>query len=144
MRTDGTNVTSIGDGAFEECRRLAIVNIPGSVTNIGEEAFVGCYNLKAITVGTNNPDYSSVGGVLFDRGQDTLIEYPPGNTNSSYTIPDSVSSIGDFAFYGTSLTSVTNNNLTITNWSNYAGTIINNTVTNSPPKGNLYFRLVYP
>ena len=38
----------------------------------------------------------------------------------------------------------TNGNLNTTNWVNYSGAIINNTVTNSPPKGNLFFRLTQP
>lgn len=38
----------------------------------------------------------------------------------------------------------TNNNLVMGTWGNYVGTIINNTVTNSPTTGNLFFRLSYP
>jgi hypothetical protein len=38
----------------------------------------------------------------------------------------------------------TNANLGTINWVNYAGTIINNTVTSSPPTGNLFFRLTQP
>jgi hypothetical protein len=35
----------------------------------------------------------------------------------------------------------TNNNLSIGTWGNYLGTVVNNSVTNSPPRGNLFFRL---
>ena len=35
----------------------------------------------------------------------------------------------------------TNNNLATGTWGNYAGTVVNNSVTNSPPTGNLFFRL---
>lgn len=44
----------------------------------------------------------------------------------------------------TGYTLQTNNNLVSGTWSNYVGTVVNNTVTNSPPKGNLYFRLINP
>jgi hypothetical protein len=58
-------------------------------------------------VDTNNPAYSSVAGVLFNKSTNTLIQYPGGKAGS-YTIPASVTSIGDSAFEGcVSLTSVT-------------------------------------
>jgi hypothetical protein len=41
----------------------------------------------------------------------------------------------------TSWTLQTNNNLATGTWGNYAGTVVNNSVTNSPPTGNLFFRL---
>ena len=69
------SVTSIGSFAFQECISLTSVTIPNSVTSIGEWAFVWCTSLAAITVDTNNPAYSSVNGVLFDKGQTTLIVY---------------------------------------------------------------------
>jgi hypothetical protein len=58
-------------------------------------------------VDAQNSFFSSVNGVLFDKSQSTLIEYP-GGKDGSYTIPGSVTSIGDYAFYFcSSLTSVT-------------------------------------
>jgi hypothetical protein len=98
------SVTSIGDGAFQFVS-LTNVTIPNSVTNIGDGAFA-FNNLRAISVQTNNPAYSSVGGVLFDKSQTTLIEYPGGKVGS-YSIPNSVTSIGVSAFVSCSLTSIT-------------------------------------
>ena len=46
-----------------------------------------------MTVDTNNPAYSSVDGVLFNKSQTTLIQCPGAKTGS-YTIPNSVTSIG--------------------------------------------------
>jgi hypothetical protein len=105
--TIGTNVTRIADRAFNWCTRLTSVVIPNSVTSLGECAFAYCSSLSAITVDTHNTSYSSVAGVLFDKSQTTLIEYPGGRVGI-YTIPDSVTSIGDWAFGGcSSLTNVT-------------------------------------
>jgi hypothetical protein len=105
--TVGTNVTSIGDWAFGGCSGLTSVTIPDSVTSIGGGAFSGCASLTAITVDAANPAYSSVDGVLFDRNQTTLVEYPCGLVGS-YTIPNSVNSIWGAAFYHCwNLTSVT-------------------------------------
>ena len=99
--------TSIGDWAFSECSSLTSVTIPGSVTSIGEGAFSQCYSLTSINVDPANAYYASVGGVLFNKDQTTLVCYPAGRSGG-YTIPSSVTSIGESAFSCcTSLTSVT-------------------------------------
>ena len=105
--TIGTNVTSIGVQAFCGCTSLTSVTIPNSVTSLGDEAFWNCTSLTAITVAANNPAYSSLAGVLFDKNQTTLLEYPAGLVGN-YTIPNRVTSIGDYSFSECiNLTSVT-------------------------------------
>ena len=100
-------VTSIGDYAFERCTRLKRITIPDGVTSIGTNAFNGCSGLTDITVDSNNPYYCSESGVLFNKNKTTLICYPAGKTDSSYTIPDGVTSIGYAAFEEcTGLTSI--------------------------------------
>jgi hypothetical protein len=91
------SVTSIEGDAFFNCRSLTSVTIPGSVTSIGAEAFDGCASLTTIVVDPLNSFYSSDDGVLFDKGQTTLLKCPEGKTGS-YTIPDSVTTIKDHAF----------------------------------------------
>jgi hypothetical protein len=104
------SVTAIGSQAFQDCNRLTNVTIPSSVYSIGDAAFAGCTSLTAITVDALNYMYSSVAGVLFNKSQTTLIQCPAGIAGA-YTIPNSVSSIGNFAFeYCTSLTCVTIHN----------------------------------
>jgi len=105
--TIGSGVTNIGDEAFSSCTSLTNVAIPASVTSIGSLAFFSCTSLTAINVDEANMSYSSVAGVLFNKSQTTLIQCPGGKAGT-YTIPDSVTSIWDYAFYScTSLTSVT-------------------------------------
>ncbi len=115
--TIGKSVTNIGYYAFHSCEKLSEVNIPDSVTTIGNSAFYGCHLsavtlpkslttlgnsvfvnsiLKTIDVDPENPNFSSVDGVVFNKDQTVLLVYP---TNKGvYTIPNSVISIGDYAF----------------------------------------------
>ena len=102
------SVTTIGDFAFSTCTSLTAVTIPNSVTTIGYAAFRSCTSLTAIDVASGNNSYASETGILFDKNKTTLICYPAGKTTTSYMIPNSVTTIGSFAFgYCTSLTSIT-------------------------------------
>ncbi len=102
------SVTSIDSNAFEYCSSLTSITIPNSVTSIGFRAFDNCDKLNQINVDKANTVYSSVNGVLFNKDKTELIRYPAGKTDTSYSIPDSVTNIGDWAFEDcSSLTSVT-------------------------------------
>jgi hypothetical protein len=101
------SVTNIGMGAFSSCGKLFFVTISSNVVSIADYAFGGCYSLAAITVDTNNSTFMSVGGILFDKSQTTILQYPAAKTGS-YSIPIGITNIGNYAFYDcTSLTNVT-------------------------------------
>jgi hypothetical protein len=100
-------VTYIGVGAFADCTSLTSVTIPASVASIRDGAFNNCSSLTSITVDSQNHEYSSTEGVLFNKNRTVLIEYPSGKQERNYTIPSSVTSIGDWAFANSpSLTSL--------------------------------------
>lgn len=92
------SVTTIGNTAFTECSLLTSITIPSSVESIGAEAFNYCRKLTAINVASSNAYYSSLSGVLFNKAQTTLIQCP-GGWVGGYTIPATVTSIGDWAFH---------------------------------------------
>ena len=99
------SVTYIGYGAFSDCSGLTSVTIPNSITSIGNSAFYGCSGLTSVTVDNNNGTYNSRNNcnAIIETSTNSLIV---GCKNT--IIPNSVTSIGNSAFYGCSgLTSVT-------------------------------------
>jgi hypothetical protein len=106
--TIGNGVNSIGESAFNSCTSLTSVTIPSSVTSIGEYAFSYCFSITRIAVDPGIITYSSENGVLYTKNNTYLIRYPVGRMTNSFTIPNSVTSIGESAFAScTSLASIT-------------------------------------
>ena len=123
IKFDG-KVTTIGDCAFSRCSSLTSVTIPDSVTTIGYCAFYECSSLTSVTIPDRVTtigymafcDCSSLrefnGKYISEDGRCLIID---GTLNSfapagltEYTIPDSVTTIGNYAFYDCdSLTSIT-------------------------------------
>ncbi len=87
----------IGEEAFYFCSKLKSVMIPAGVTNIGNGAFSSCAALTQINVDTNNTQYSSQSGVLFNKTVTTLLQCPAGKTGN-YTIPGTVTTVIAYAF----------------------------------------------
>ena len=93
------SITRISDFAFSDCAARWIT-IPSSVTNIAATAFVKCDHLKYIAVEEDNMYYKYIDGILYTKDGKTLIHYPRNKEEEAFTLPDGVTSIGDYAFYG--------------------------------------------
>ena len=109
------SVTKIGESAFKDCSGLTSVTIPNSVTEIGYSAFFGCDGLKksAYPSGLKTPisdgiviEYPRTGAIIeegFVYGPEkNTIYFAPLSFEGEYVIPESVSEIGENAFYGCS------------------------------------------
>lgn len=91
------SLKSIGDLAFFNCKQLKSISIPASVEHIGQYAFAGCSSLNAIHVDPNNPFFTDLDGVLFNKDMTELI-YCPLRAEEVYRVPRSVLSIAEYAF----------------------------------------------
>lgn len=101
---DNKTVTSIGNGAFSECENVTSIFIPSSVVTMGDYAvFSGA--LKEITVDENNNNFCSVDGVLFNKNKTEIITFPSVKSDN-YSIPNSVTSISDYAFASTQIKNI--------------------------------------
>ncbi|MGN1297247.1 MAG: leucine-rich repeat protein [Clostridia bacterium] len=100
------SVTRIENCAFNNCNNLTNVIIGNGVTYIDNDVFNNCTKLKSINVSEDNTAYSSSKGILYNKDQTTIVKVP--RTTTSLEIPDTVTSIGDYAFYNCSnLASIT-------------------------------------
>lgn len=126
-----SSIQTIGTGAFSGCTGLTNVDLPPSVVTIASEAFVGCSAIRTVTLGRktktvhheafkncpnlvrfevahDNPNFSSVKGMLCSKNKSKLIVFPPALAQSATLLPPSLTEIGDYAFYNNqALTNVT-------------------------------------
>ena len=94
--------------AFSGCTSLTEIYIPASVVYISKSPFYGCTELNNISVASDNSEYCSVDGVLFNKDKTVLYTYPLGKPDKTYAVPDTVTELYESAFDGcTNLTGIT-------------------------------------
>ncbi|MCM1367953.1 MAG: leucine-rich repeat domain-containing protein [Roseburia sp.] len=121
----GNGLTDIGGSTFALCSSLQDIELPNSVVNMAISAFNYCYNLSTlripssvlsidsdnvfnnqfsgqrIEVAAGNPNYCSIDGILYNKSKTEII-CVPAYIQGTITIPESVTSISEYAFGGRS------------------------------------------
>lgn len=92
-------VTEIGDYAFYYCDSLTTINLGSSVNSLGNQYLSSNYRLSSINVSPENETFSSIDGVLFNKDQTEIIQYPMGRESVHYYVPNTVKLIRTNAFY---------------------------------------------
>lgn len=117
------NVSDMLDQATFDGTYVSSILISESIHNLDFPVFSNCKYLTNIEVDPKNTKYSSKNGVLFDKQQTTLIQYPIGRLDTSYIIPATVTSIANNAFQNCSNLSYIHfpNNLKIIGASAFSG-----------------------
>ena len=90
-------VSKIDDNTFTNCSSLKNVSIGSGCTSISTVAFINAYSIDEITVAEDNKNFTSVDGVLYNNDKTTLVLYPK-NRAGEFVVPDTVTSIADYAF----------------------------------------------
>lgn len=90
-------VEEILPSAFGGCNSITEIRIPASVKSMDGSCFAGC-NIKAYEVDSNNPYFTTVDGVIFNKDLNTLVAFPSAYPHKHYKIPDTTKSIGFEAF----------------------------------------------
>ena len=114
------NLTTIESGAFQSCVALKNIDIPNKVTKLNDNTFANCTSLKNVSIGSgctsisstaflnanviekitvagDNANYSSVDGALLNKEKTSIVLYPKSKSGE-FVIPDTVTSIADYAF----------------------------------------------
>jgi hypothetical protein len=97
------NLTFIGRIAFYNCHNLADISLPASV-RFDDNPFVQCYSFNSFTVTGTGPLKAIENGKALVWDNTELISYPMASGN--ITLPEGITSIGNYTFYGCELTQI--------------------------------------
>ena len=121
-----TETDKVSTGLFADCVALREIILPSTATVLARDAFARCTSLERLTVSASvasvlpseectslksievsaaNISFAAVDGVLYNRDVTSIVWYPLGK-KGHYTLPSTLTSIGENAFYGTGITSL--------------------------------------
>ena len=93
------SLVSIGSGAFDNCTSLISVELPDNAI-ISSDTFKECKNLSDIVISDTNNNYIVKNGILYNKNMTRILCYPAGIKDTEFSVPDTVTTIDDLAFYG--------------------------------------------
>ena len=93
----GHAITAIGSDVFTTVNITSLV-IPKGILAIDGGAFWECRSLKNIDIEAENPNYTSIDGIVYSKDKTTLVHYPAAKSGTFYAVPDHVTAIGRCAF----------------------------------------------
>lgn len=93
------SIKMVGDHAFSFCNELKTVEIQGINVQLGDYAFQPCGSLRGFYVSPDATELASIDGVLYNKAEKCLIDYPAGNGLQSFTVPEGIQTIGEHAFF---------------------------------------------
>ncbi len=99
-------VTTIGNNAFSGCSNLTSITFGTGLTSIEPWIFDNCPSLSSLNVAEGNTAYSSLNGVLYNKDYTELMKYPVGKSDNSFSVPNTVIAIADEAFMESKLSSI--------------------------------------
>ena len=93
-------VNVINPNAFRNCTSLKSVELSADLTSFDSTVFFGCDSLASINIPKDNNFYVSEGGVVYNSDKTILYYYPAFKSDETFTVPSSVLTIYNYAFYG--------------------------------------------
>lgn len=89
----------IDDGAFYNCANLNTIILPSTLRSFTGNAFVDCKKITELVISESNPYYTvDASGIVYTKDMKTIVFVPKGGAMNSFTVPDDVNAIEDYAF----------------------------------------------
>lgn len=95
----GLPVRTLSTYVFKDCTKLTHIYIPAYVTSLSGQTFAECRSLTAIEVAPDHQSYVSENGILYNNDKTTIMAYPNA-IGGDFIIPETVITIGGYAFSG--------------------------------------------
>lgn len=94
------SLMTIGNAAFSNNISLKKITLPKNLENLGSGVFAGCDKLSSIGIAKENSNFVFEKNALYDKEKTLLYCYTEGSKSKSYSMPDTVIDIDEYAFWG--------------------------------------------